>query len=89
MSELAAERKRAVGHHSQTTTRSTHSPVHTDDAGRFADALIARIKATKARLLEGGLLREVGWGVVVPVLPTDIPDPRGRKPTRIRCLMCW
>ena len=79
MSALTEERKRAVGHHSQTTTRSTHSPVHADDAGRFADALAARIKATKGRLLEGGLLREVEWGVVVPVLPPDIPDPRGRK----------
>ena len=79
MSELAEERKRAVGHHSQTTTRSTHSPVHTDDAGRFADALIARIRSTKSRLLEGGLLQEVEWGVVVPVLPPDIPDPRGRN----------
>ena len=79
MSELAAERKRAVGHHRQTTTRSTHSPVDVDDAGRFADALAARIKATKGRLLEGGLLREVEWGVVVPVLPPDVPDPRGRR----------
>ena len=81
MSELAAERKRALGHHSsQTTTRSTHSQVDVDtDAGRFAGALIARIRSTKSRLLEGGLLREVEWGVVVPVTPPDIPDPRGRK----------
>ena len=31
---------------------------------------------TKLRLLEGGLLQEIEWGVVVP---QDPPDPRGRK----------
>ena len=40
------------------------------------EALTARIKAAKRRLLEGGLLQEVEWGVVVP---QDPPDPRGRK----------
>ena len=39
-------------------------------------ALTARIAAAKLRLLEGGLLIEVLWGVVVP---QDPPDPRGRK----------
>ena len=40
------------------------------------DALTARIAAAKRRLLEGGLLQVVDWGVVVPM---DPPDPRGRK----------
>ena len=40
------------------------------------EALTARIAAAKRRLLEGGLLQEVEWGVVVP---QDPPDPRGRK----------
>ena len=40
------------------------------------DALTARIAAAKRRLLEGGLLQPVEWGVVVP---QDPPDPRGRK----------
>ena len=39
-------------------------------------ALTARIEAAKLRLLEGGLLQPVEWGVVVP---QDPPDPRGRK----------
>ena len=42
----------------------------------FDAALSARIAATKRRLLEGGLLQEIEWGVVVP---QDPPDPRGRK----------
>ena len=41
------------------------------------EALIARIAAAKRRLL--GLLREIEWGVVVPVVLPDVPDPRGRK----------
>ena len=40
------------------------------------EALTARIAATKKRLLDGGVLRPVEWGVVVP---QDPPDPRGRK----------
>ena len=40
------------------------------------EALTTRIAAAKRRLLEGGLLQEVEWGVVVP---QDPPDPRGRK----------
>ena len=80
MSALTEERKRAVGHHRQTTSRSTHSPVDVD-AGRprFADAITARIESAKSRLLEGGLLQEVEWGVVVPVVLPDLPDIRGRR----------
>ena len=37
-------------------------------------ALTARIAATKRRLLEGGLLREVEWGV-----PVGDRDERGRR----------
>ena len=40
------------------------------------DQITARIAAAKRRLLEGGLLQLVSWGVVVP---QDPPDPRGRK----------
>ena len=40
------------------------------------DALTARIAAAKRRLLEGGVLQPIQWGVVVP---QDPPDPRGRK----------
>ena len=39
------------------------------------EALTARIAAAK-RLLAGGVLQEVEWGVIVP---QDPPDPRGRK----------
>ena len=45
----------------------------------FDAALTARIAATKKRMLDGGLLQEVEWGTVVPVVPPDLPDPRGRK----------
>ena len=41
---------------------------------RLDDALTARIAATKNRLLEGGLLQEIEWGV-----PTGPPDIRGRR----------
>ena len=37
------------------------------------DAITARIAATKKRLLDGGLLQEVEWGV-----PSGEPDIRGR-----------
>ena len=43
------------------------------------EALTARIAATKRRLLAGGLLQEIEWGVVVPIVLPDLPDPRGRK----------
>ena len=39
-------------------------------------ALSRSIAATKRKLLKGGLLRPIEWGVVVP---QDPPDPRGRK----------
>ena len=39
-------------------------------------ALTARIAATKQRLLDGGVMQPIEWGVVVP---QDPPDPRGRK----------
>ena len=45
----------------------------------FDAAITARIAAAKSRLVEGGLLQEVEWGVVVPVVLPDLPDPRGRK----------
>ena len=38
------------------------------------DALTARIAAAKRRLLEGGLLQEIEWGV-----PVGEPDIRGRR----------
>lgn len=82
MSELAEERKRSVGHQIQTarSTRSLNSPVDVDAGGpRFADAITARIESAKRRLLEGGLLQEVEWGVVVPVVLPDLPDIRGRR----------
>ena len=59
------------------TARSVH--VATGDAnhdGRVGNAITARIAATRSRLLDGGLLQPVDWGVVVP---QDPPDPRGRK----------
>ena len=40
------------------------------------EAITARIAAAKQRLLEGGLLQKIEWGVIVP---QDPPDPRGRK----------
>ena len=74
---LQAElRSRPVGHQSPTTTtRSTHiNPVDADSGGPFAEAITARIAAAKRRLLEGGLLREVEWGIA-----DGEPDIRGRK----------
>ena len=38
------------------------------------DALTARINAAKRRLLAGGLLQEIEWGV-----PSGEPDIRGRR----------
>ena len=40
----------------------------------ISNALTARIAAAKRRLLKGGLLRSVEWGV-----PTGEPDERGRR----------
>ena len=42
-----------------------------------ADAITARVAATKTRLLMGGMLREVSWGIPDP--PRDPPDVRGRR----------
>ena len=80
MSELAAERKRAVGHQIQTARAAPVPGVPLDEGlPGFAEALTARIAAAKRRLLAGGLLQEIEWGVVVPVVLPDLPDPRGRK----------
>ena len=45
----------------------------------LADMLTRTIATTKRGLLRGGLLQPVEWGIVVPVVPPDRPDPRGRK----------
>ena len=45
----------------------------------LADAITRTIAATKRRLVKGGLLQPVEWGTVVPVVPPDRPDPRGRN----------
>ena len=42
------------------------------DLGRVGNALTARIKATKKRLLDGGVMQPVEWGIPGP------PDVRGR-----------
>ena len=41
---------------------------------RLDDALTARLLATKKRLLDGGVMQPVEWGV-----PTGPPDIRGRR----------
>ena len=43
------------------------------DLGPIGNAITARIAATKRRLLDGGLLQPVEWGIPGP------PDLRGRK----------
>ena len=71
---LQAElRTRPVDHRIQTA-RST--PVAAVDAerGRVDAVLTARIAAAKERLLEGGLLQAVSWGV-----PVGERDERGRR----------
>ena len=78
MSRLTDHLTRPVAHPIQTAKSSPARPVDAK-RGRFADALTARIAATKRRLLEGGLLRAIEWGVVVPIVLPDLPDPRGRK----------
>ena len=45
----------------------------------LTDNLTRTIAATKRKFLKGGLLQPVEWGTVVPVVPPDRPDPRGRK----------
>ena len=76
MSRLTDDRTRPVAHPIQTAKSSPARPVDAE-RGRFADALTARIAATKRRLLAGGLLTSAGrwWGV-----PTGEPDGlRGRR----------
>ena len=64
MSELAAERKRAVGHQIQTARAAPVPGVPLDEGlPGFAEALTARIKATKSRLLEGGFVAGRSNGV--------------------------
>ena len=78
MSNLADERKRAIPR--QTPTPPTPPPprtqtpaVFTAGRQRFNDALTARIAAAKSRLLAGGVLQTVEWGI-----PTGERDNRGR-----------
>ena len=78
MSRLTDHQTRPVAHPIQTAKSSPALPVDAK-RGRFADALTARIAATKRRLLAGELLQEIEWGTVVPVVLPDLPDPRGRK----------
>ena len=73
MSSLTDERTRPVVHRIQTAKSSPARPVDAKRR-RFADAITARIAATKRRLLAGGLLQPVEWGV-----PTGEPDIRGRR----------
>ena len=44
---------------------------------RRTEAITARVYASKRRLLMGGMLREVSWGIPDP--PRDPPDVRGRR----------
>ena len=55
------------------TIRSAHVLPVEADLGRVGNAISARIAATKKRLLDGGVLRPVEWGI-----PGE-PDVRGRK----------
>ena len=43
------------------------------------NTLTRAIALTRRRLVKGGLLQPVEWGTVVPVVPPDRPDPRGRN----------
>ena len=82
MSNLAGERKRAIPRQTPRPPtpptppppRITTPAVFTAGRQRFNDALTARILAAKTRLLEGGLLKLVEWGI-----PTGEGDERGRK----------
>ena len=64
---------RPVATRTQTTRRTTHVLPVDADLGRVGNAITARIAAAKRRLLDGGLLRPVDWGIPGP------PDVRGRK----------
>ena len=62
MSRLTDERTRPVAHPIQTAKSSPALPVDAKRR-RFADAITARIAATKRRLLAGGLLAgNFEWG---------------------------
>ena len=73
MSSLTDDRTRPVAHPIQTAKSSPALPVDAE-GGPFAEAITARIAAAKFRLLEGGLLQEVEWGI-----PDGEPDIRGRR----------
>ena len=73
MSRLTDDRTRPVVYPIQTAKSSPARPVDAK-RGRLAGAVTARIAATKRRLLAGGLLQEIEWGV-----PTGEPDNRGRR----------
>ena len=70
MSRLTDHQTRPVAHPIQTAKSSPALPVDAG-RGRFADAITARIAATKRRLLAGGLLQKIEWGI-----PGE-PDVRG------------
>ena len=72
MSRLTDDRTRPVAHPIQTAKSSPARPVDAKRR-RFADALTARIAATKRSLTAGGVLQPVEWGV-----PGE-PDIRGRR----------
>ena len=55
------------------TIRTAHVLPVDADLGRVGNALTARIAATKKRLLDGGVMQPVEWGIPGP------PDVRGRK----------
>ena len=55
------------------TTRTTHVLPVDADLGPIGNAITARIAATKKRLLDGGVMRPIEWGI-----PGE-PDIRGRK----------
>ena len=88
MSNLADERKRAIPR--QTPTPPTPPPprtqtpaVFTAGRQRFNDALTARIAAAKSRLLAGGVLQTVEWGI-----PTGERDNRGRTAYEYSEILC-
>ena len=55
------------------TIRTAHILPVDADLGSVGNAITERIAATKRRLLDGGLLQPVEWGIPGP------PDIRGRK----------
>ena len=62
MSLVAEERTRLVDHH-PTLHRAIATPVTPAEPGGVADVISARIAEAKRRLLDGGLLQEVEWGI--------------------------